>query len=268
MAVANSEKNGKKALVQSVERALNILKLLAERKSYLRSIDISAAIGVKSTTGHNLIRTLYRRNYLSQDEYGRYGLGAEMARLSEAVADRWAELRVAALPFMTELNQQNGDGVFLGVLAGNDELHCVAFLESRGNIKVSQEQNWLDQLHCTGAGKILLAQFSEERLNEWLAVTKLKKFGPHSITSPTELRVELKHVRECNWSQCLDESGEGVGVLAVPVFDGSGRVIAAISQCFPAFYFESGKVEPQVRIAQLKIYAGKIGTQLVKNQKI
>ena len=82
----------KKRPVQSVERALDILDCLANHGVPMRSIDIAGELALHPSTANNLIRTLYRRRYLSRAEGGRYGVGIQCYVLGEIV-DRWEELR-------------------------------------------------------------------------------------------------------------------------------------------------------------------------------
>jgi len=71
----------RKTLIQSLDRALDILEIVRDGAGSLRSSDIAERAGLGVATAHNIIRSLYQRGYLAQDENSRYLLGPECFRL-------------------------------------------------------------------------------------------------------------------------------------------------------------------------------------------
>ena len=82
----------KKPLIQVLERAFDILEMLARNGKTFRSSEIAAELNLSQQTVNNLLRTLYERGYLSQNERREYRLGGQCFYLG-ACADRWQELR-------------------------------------------------------------------------------------------------------------------------------------------------------------------------------
>lgn len=84
-------------MVQSVLKALDMLRAATEAPGGMRLAELAAAGGLKKTTAHNLMRTLCARGFLVKEADGRFGPGVavqELARLSrhQAVLDeaaRW-----------------------------------------------------------------------------------------------------------------------------------------------------------------------------------
>jgi len=257
--------NAKKPPVQSVERALDILEMIFSGGQAMRSGDIAASLGLHANTANNLIRTLYRRGYLTQNESGRYLLGGKCARLGEA-ADRWSLLREAALATMKALALSTGDGIFLGVNDGG-KLHCVLTLLATGNVRIMEKQLWLERLHTTAAGKAILAGMENNELEDWLRHTKLVTLTPRTLANPEKLRREIELTHRRGWALCRDEASDGIAAIGVPVRDKNGRVIAALTQSFPTFYLDSGKVVAEKRAAILQNGARKIADCYESRQK-
>ena len=70
--------------VQSVERALDILEILARYKESLRVTDLAKEMRLGITTVHNLLKTLVYRNYVEKDvETLKYKLGKRSFYLSQ-----------------------------------------------------------------------------------------------------------------------------------------------------------------------------------------
>ena len=169
----------RKTLIQSIERALNALEVVRERAP-LRSTEIARALGLSPSAASNIVRTLFHRGYLAQGSDGRYVLGCQ-AYLLGIAADAWAPLRQAAQAPMQRLNQETGYLCFLGVEA-QGRVIAVRIVEGAGAVVVPRDQKWLDQLHCTAAGKVLLAHLVPERYAVLRATYVLTPQTPATIT--------------------------------------------------------------------------------------
>jgi len=84
-------------LVHSVLKALDILRLAAESRQGIRLADISAELNLKTTTAHNIVRTLRARGYLAKDAQGGYVLGPAPEELLQSMRRRTIFQRGGAL---------------------------------------------------------------------------------------------------------------------------------------------------------------------------
>jgi len=250
--------NKEKPLIQSLERALDIFDLLADEKAPLRSGEIAARLGLKSSTLNNMLRTLYRRGYLAQNEDGLYRLGARCYRLSR-VCDRWEILRKLALPSMRELSEATGMGVFLGA-DGDGILTCVAQVDGKSNVLAVERQSWEKQFHSTAAGKVLLAHMPESDRNRILS-GGLQAFTSHTLADRKSLKENLSLILEEGYALSREESVEEVAALGVPVTD-NGICVAALGQSFPSYYLDSGKVDVSSHVALLRKHASLIAASV------
>jgi DNA-binding IclR family transcriptional regulator len=88
----------------------------------------------------------------------------------------------------------------------------------------------------------------------------LARFTPHTITGHQELLSELAQVRERGYATAQEELEEGLNVVAAPIHDHTGRVIAAASVAGPAYRVTPQRF-PQLA-AHLKEVAGQISDRL------
>lgn len=223
----------RKTLIQSIERALNALEVVRERTP-LRSTEIARALGLSPSAASNIVRTLFHRGYLAQDSDGRYVLGCQ-AYLLGIAADAWAPLRQAAEAPMQRLNRETGYLCFLGVEA-QGRVIAVRIVEGAGAVVVPRDQKWLDQLHCTAAGKVLLAHLVPERYAVLRATYVLAPQTPATITDWDALESGLAAIRATGFCVCKDESVYGVSSIAVPVARSGGPAVAALSVAFSSYY--------------------------------
>lgn len=220
------------ALVQSVDRALTVLEILAKR-GVAGVTEIAAELGVHKSTASRLVSVLESRGFVEQlSDRGKYRLGYGIARLGSALTrhrDLAHEGRVAC----EALAADTGETVNLAILDGGRVIN-ISEVRGAGAVAV---QTWVGQstpAHATSSGKVLLAH--EPRLDvEALLGPDLQRYTQHTITDAAVLARELDTVRQRGWASSVEEYELGLNALAAPVRDHDGTVVAAISVAGPSF---------------------------------
>lgn len=72
-------------------------------------------------------------------------------------------------------------------------------------------------LHCSAAGKAMLAELSDDRVDAVIAERGLPAYTDTTITDPDELRAELDSVREQGFARCDCETVENVRAVGAAV---------------------------------------------------
>ncbi len=91
-------------LVQSVERALDILDCLAEYPKGCGIAELSKNLGLSKSTIHRIITTLKYKEYVTQNtENDKYQLGIKLLNLSSSITNSMDLINVARLIYMTLL---------------------------------------------------------------------------------------------------------------------------------------------------------------------
>jgi DNA-binding IclR family transcriptional regulator len=99
--------------IQSVDRALNILEMLAQSRQGLPLMQLSVQTGLNFSTCHHLLATMARRGYVSQDKHTKYYfLGNRIFGLSDGRTQQ-LDLLAYAKPALEELNRRTGEAVRL-----------------------------------------------------------------------------------------------------------------------------------------------------------
>ncbi|MFD4675257.1 IclR family transcriptional regulator [Lentzea sp. NPDC058450] len=220
------------ALVQSVDRAVTVLELLA-RNGEAGITEIAAELGVHKSSASRLVYTLQARELVEQDgERGPFRIGLGMRRFAGAVSGPIDYVRVGG-PVCVDLADRLGETVNIAVLDGDVALNVS---QARGGSAVAA-QNWVGQrtpLHATSSGKVLLAAASDSEQDRLLA-GELVACAPRTITDPGRLRRVLRRTAEDGFATCMEELEAGLHAVAVPVFGAGGDVVAAISAAGPAY---------------------------------
>lgn len=219
--------------IQSVERALALLELLAESPGGIRLNDISKALNLNVSTCHHLLSTMMSRGYVAQSGKDRaYFLGGKVTELSGARMRQFTLVDVA-MPALRALNERTGETVHLAVLQG-DELVTIATLDSRHAVRVvSGPGGKAEAIHATATGKAILAWLPESEADRILARTGLARFTDKTITDRDVLTEELRHVRRNGFAVDREEFQPGVVCLGAAIRDSAGAVIGSFSCSIP-----------------------------------
>ena len=247
----------KKSLIQSLDRALDILELVRDNIDSMRASDIAVQLGLGVATAHNIIRSLFQRGYLAQDENNRYFLGPECFKFYSSAGNNFDELRnIVRVPIQV-LADQTGDTTFFGC-EYYGSLYCVAISSGKGQLVVNVKQNWLEKLHSTAAGKIIIAQKGIEWYEKICKNNHPQKFTKNTITTIKAMNVEIQNIKNHGYALSDKECSNEVAAIGVAVFDKDKQFVGSIGQSFPAFYLENGKIDIKERTELLNSYAEKI----------
>ena len=114
------------------------------------------------------------------------------------------------------------------VLDGNDIVY-VARVESRKIMRVQITVGTRFPAYVTSMGRVLLADLETADAERILRASDRHALTPHTTPEIAELVTELSRVRDAGYSLVDQELEMGLRSLAVPIRDGSGRVVAAIN---------------------------------------
>jgi DNA-binding IclR family transcriptional regulator len=221
--------------VQSVDRAISVLEILAQRGEAGVS-EVAAEIDVHKSTAFRLLGALEARGLVEQaGERGKYRLGFGIVRLAGAVTGS-IDITQQGRPVCEQLAEEIGETVNIAVM---QEHYAVNLFEARGPGAVSA-YNWVGQLtplHATSSGKVLLAHLPAKERAALLNGAGLKKVTPHTITAKTKLEKDLAEARERGYAWTREELELGLHAMAAPIRDHTGTVVAAVSASGPSYRF-------------------------------
>ncbi|CCK31789.1 allantoin/glyoxylate utilization operons negative regulator [Streptomyces davaonensis JCM 4913] len=227
--------------VQSVDRAVSVLEILARRGEAGVS-EVAVEIAVHKSTAFRLLGALEARGLVEQTgERGKYRLGFGIVRLAGAVTGR-LDITQQGRTVCERLSEEIGETVNIAVL---QEHYAVNLLQVRGPGAVGTH-NWVGQLtpvHATSSGKVLLAHLPEPERTAVLAASGTRKLTPHTLTSRSKLEKNLAEARERGYAVALEELEIGLHAMAAPIRSRDGEVIAAISASGPTYRFTEQRME-------------------------
>ncbi len=180
--------------------------------------------GLPRSSAHRMLERLVQLRWLRRSGHD-YELGMRLVELGSLAVHQDRLVRAAA-PLLGELHRATGLVVHLAVLDGPD----VVSLDKIGDRVIGAIPTRVggrQPAHCTAVGKAILA-YCDEDAEVNLQVRKTK----YSISSSSQLAVELAKVRAHGVAFEREESLLGYGCVAAPV-GGPGEAVAAVSVCGP-----------------------------------
>lgn len=226
------------ATVRSVSRALHILGVLAESQGGMGVTEMGEQIGLNASTVHRLLNTLLEQGFVRQDsESKKYLLGAQCLRLGYAALSHF-DIRDESVAQLRKLSEEVKESANLALLTG-DEATYVAQVPATRSVQMFTQLGSHVPLHCTGVGKVILANLPESAVSELLD-GKLIAYTDATITDKAQLAAELEAVRQRGYAIDDEEREIGVRCVSAPVFRADGEVIGAVSISGP-----SARVSPE-----------------------
>jgi len=233
--------NNSAALIQSVQRAVSILRSFTEAEPELGVNELARRLFLHKSTVSRMLATLQHENLVSQNpDTGKYRLGLGLVSLVGVALGR-LDVRGIAQPYLGELVRLSQETINITVLDGSE---CVNIARA-ASPKPIQYVGWIGRrtpLHCTASGKVILAYLSPGKRNE-LIQPPLFQYTPKTITNVDALSEDLNKISLQGYAIIHEEFEEGFSALAGPIFDHTGKVSGTISISGPSYRLGSGKIE-------------------------
>jgi DNA-binding IclR family transcriptional regulator len=218
-------------MIQSVDRAVRILKALGGGPGRLGVSELSERLGLAKGTVHGLLRTLHAHGLVEQHaDSDKYQLGPALLQLSNRFLDL-NELRSRSLAWSELLAARAEEAVRVGAPHGEGILVVHHVFRPDATLQILEVGAVLP-LHATALGKAVLAYLDEEIRTDVLADT-LPKLTGHTLVGPAALRRELEAIRERGYALEREEAVLGEAGLAAPIFDRRSEPIGAVGVAGP-----------------------------------
>lgn len=233
--------------MKTLDTALQLLRLF-ETEDLTRSVtEVAEALGLPKSKVSRLLAVFRDHGFLEQDsQTRRYRVGLSAFELGANYV-KSQPLVHEALPVLRAVVDSTGHSATLSVMRGDRILHILAvegphYVDSRWRVG-----NRLP-FHATSAGKILIAGLSAAELESFLRDRELPAITALTVTDPAELRAQLEKIRQCGASVTHGESAPGLAAVAVPVFDRTNKIAAALGLIIPDQLFVSDETESLIAL--------------------
>ncbi len=217
-------------LIQSVQRAIDILNCFNNTKPDISINEISARTGLNINTARGLINTMVANNLLILDHTtNMYHLGSFFLGKAGIIQAQIRSYIIMCKPLMNALAEKYHITASLQIV-NQDEIvtiYCAYPVSSSYYITLS-EYTPLPE-YVTSSGKLLLAHTLLPARPDYLDSIDFVPYTPYSIKNKEELRQQLDAIFIKGYSTEQQEFNLDVGSIAVPIFNLNSELIGTVS---------------------------------------
>lgn len=213
--------------VQGLERGFAVVKAFsADGGRRLTVADVAGRTSLTRAVARRYLLTLQELGYVVHD-------GTHFAltpRILDLGFTYLATVDVAniAQPFMERIVHTLRESCSIAVLDGGEAVY-VARVAAKRIMSINLVVGSRLPAHATSMGKVLLAYLAPAELDAYFAAGPRRRLTRRTIVDEPALRRALAQVRARGWAFADQESEDGVRTVAVPLFDRSMRVEAAMN---------------------------------------
>lgn len=226
--------------VRSLYKAVRLLDYFNPSHPERGISELAELSGMLKSSVYNIMSTYEACGVVEKDpKTSQYRLGLKILELSNVLSQDdvfWEIIR----PYMEELTEQTGETVFLATPYGNNIIYREAAFPNH-SISVRAIKGVVAPMYCTSLGKAILSCMDSHQMEQVIA-EGMEPFTPNTITDPEKFRAEIAKIRNQGYSIDNMEHEYGIKCVGVPISNGNGQVIGAISLSGPSLRFSDEQV--------------------------
>ena len=232
--------------VQSIDRAMMIIKLFSNKTKELKLTEISEELNLHKSTTFGILNTLkYHGLIIQNEENQKYRLGLYLLELGNLVLNS-LDINQIADPVLSNIRNSVEETVCLGILYGFEVIY-INKKESYNTLRFTTEIGTRNPAYCTSAGKAMLAYLDQELITAEFP-SNFQSYTNHTIASKIKLIKELKEIQSNGYSIENEERYEGMISVAVPIFDSEGQARYAISVSGPTIRMNENRMQEIIQL--------------------
>ena len=229
-----------------VQRALWLLKLLAESDAPLKVRDVAAALDLPHSTSHRLLHQFISAGFVVADPGSKsYRIGPELHRLAALIQSR-SNLATTVQPFLDELTAACDEASLFAVFdRATATVAFVAKADSSQALSYRISLNTPVSAYWGSSSQIILAYLPEEDLRRVIAAAHPSPVGGQPPAAEAAFRAHLAAIRDRGWILTRGEKLPGAVGTSAPVFGPAG-IVGSLTVTIPEVRF-APSMEPRVR---------------------
>ena len=214
-------------VIPALDKALTILEYIAERKCAMIR-DIVNELGIAQTTAFRTVKYLTMRGYLTEDrdEPSVYRLGPQIYKQFHSYIVN-TDLTERAKTYLNQLCVQCAQTAQLALLKDDGIVYIDQSLPSNP-VSIVAPLHTIVPVNVSASGKVLVAALNGIERQQYVNNCTLVDYTVSSITSRDLFADELEAVSQRGYAVDNEEYAIGIGCVAAPVRNYTGKVCAAI----------------------------------------
>lgn len=217
------------ARIQVLDRAVALMRVLAEADEPQRLRDIAERTGLSPSTSRRILASLAQHQLCEQTEEGTYRLGLALFELGRRVeAD--LDIRTRSLPALKRLSDSSHLTAFVCVQR-EERAIAIERVDGRYAFSLALTVGGSLPLNAGAASRALLAYVPDNEAGRLFEQGKPERFTERTLVETKALLADMARTREQGYVISDEDVTPGVAAIGMPVFGHlvSDRPVAAIS---------------------------------------
>ena len=229
--------------IAGLAKGLAVIEVFDRAREKLTIAEVARLTGLQRATARRCLLTLKKLGYADFD--GKFfRLTPGILRLGYAYLAS-APLPQVLQPFLEQVSEATHESSSASVLDGG-EIVYIARAAQRRIMSIGLGVGSRLPAYCTSMGRVLLAYAGEEALDQVLAALPLVPPTPFTLIDRDRLRAVIAAIGAAGFALVDQELEVGLRSLAVPIFTGAGRVIAAMNVSVQAGRMPASEMEERL----------------------
>lgn len=227
--------------LSSLDAGLRVMTMFSSRDT-VNVREVAEQLECSRSTAYRILNTLRNRGIVLLGPGGRgYYPGPVLVELSRPRGldqDDRRRLR----PVIEDAVKLSGETVHVATLIG----HQILFFDGKEPdraVRASLRPGYLRPAHAISAGRLLLADFTDQQIRELYVREELLKFTQFTPTTVSELIGELSQIRQQGYALNFQGAELGLAGVAVPLSGRSWRERVALCATVPIDRGDSESLE-------------------------
>jgi IclR family pca regulon transcriptional regulator len=227
MPLPNATLPGRREVMGGLAKGLEVLRTFSRQRPHMTLSEVAAQAGLPAATARRCLNTLEELGYVARR--GRqFLLRPAVLEIGAAYLDSM-EIRAVTRTKLEELALASRGSAAMAVLSGDGVVFVARASTRTEPLRIEAQVGTRMPVHATALGKVLLAGLSPEQLAAFFERNNLPRYTDRTITDRRQLQQQLDTVAAEGYATADSEVTDGVCSIAVPVHDGSRRVVAAVN---------------------------------------
>lgn len=216
----------RREVMGGLAKGLQVLLALGQQSRGLTLSEVAGLAQLPAATARRCLHTLEELGYVTRA--GRsFLLRPKVLELGAAYLQAM-DVEALTQTHLERLAHETGDSAALSVLDGVDIVY-IARASVRTLVRLEAHVGSRFPAYPTSMGRVLLAGLGPARLRKYFAEAHFRALTEHTVTQRAQLARRIEDCRRSGYAAVADELAYGVVAVAVPVFDETGRVVAALN---------------------------------------
>ncbi len=215
-------------MADSTSRLFQIIEFLACSKDWVSLRTMARELHISAASAYRSLNSLRELGYVRQrPQDSKYQLTLKIAWVSAQVLEN-VQLRQIAHPFLQNLTSVTNETTHLAVLEDREFVY-IDKVDNTQAMRMRSRVGQRGQLHCTAAGKAMLAFLPANELARLVKRLKFQRLTDNTITDPAHYLDHLSKVRQLGYAVDDEENEMGIRCIGSPIYDHAGRLAGALS---------------------------------------